>query len=190
MAIPWFKRFRDRRELPYVLDKATAWKLPIEAAVASFNKLAFDVRLIPAKEGDQPLIAFVLAEGPMKHHFPGGVAETGPKFKPEKMHGQAALALDGRKVIYFVTVFLPGKVQKITKDQKEMVIVHEIIHACGMDEHDTEGIMYDVFLASGSGVIEMVSPKGTPAMPPIRVGGTTVSIMRTLWPPPANTQAP
>src|SRR3972149_2095421 len=172
MAIQWFKRFRERRELPYVLDKATAWKIPIEAAVASFNKLALGVRLIPAKEDDQPLIAFVLAGGPMKHPFPGGVAETGPKFDPEKMHGQAALALDGRKVIYFVTVFLPGKVQKITKDQKEMVIVHEIIHACGMDEHDTEGIMYDKFLASGSGVIEMVSPKGTPAMPPIRLGGT------------------
>jgi len=52
-----------------------------------------------------------------------------------------------------------------------------------MDEHDTEGIMYDKFLAKGTGVIEMVSPAGTPAMPPIRVGGTTASIMRTLWPP-------
>jgi len=183
MAIPWFKRFRERRELPYVMDKATAWKLPILAAIASFNNLALGVKLIPTQEGDQTLVAFVLANGPMKHPFPGGVAQTKPSFDPEKMHGQAAIHVDGKGVIDFVTIFLPGKVRKITKDQKEMIIVHEIIHACGMDEHDTEGIMYDVFLASGTGVIEMVSPKGTPAMPPIRVGGTTASIMRSLWPP-------
>lgn len=183
MAIKWFKRFREKRELPYVLSKATAWKLPIEAAIASFNNLAFGVRLVPAAEEKDALVAFVLASGPMSHPFPGGKAETKPDFKPDKMHGHASLQIDRRDEIYYVVVFLPGKVEKITKEQKEMVVVHEIIHACGMDEHDTEGIMYDKFLASGTGVIEMVSPKGTPAMPPIRVGGTTASIMRSLWPP-------
>lgn len=182
MANFWFKRFREAKELPYVMDKATAWKASILAAVSSFNGLGFGVQLVPATEDKSPLVKFVLANGPAKEPFPGGVAETGPKFKPEKMHGQAAVHLDSRDVIDFAVIFLPGKVQKITKEQKEMIIVHEIIHACGMDEHDTEGIMYDVFRDSGTGVIELVSPAGTKGMPPIRVGATTTSIMEKLWP--------
>lgn len=189
MAIEWFKRFREGRELAY-FNKATSWKVPVDAAIVSFNDLKMGVKLVPAKEEKDALIVFVLANGPTKHPFPGGTAETSPGFKPDGLHGQAALQLDGRDKIYFVAIFLPGKVEKTTKEQKEMVVVHEIIHACGMNEHDTEGIMYDKFLASGSGVIEMVSPKGTKAMPPIRVGGTTWSIMRQQWPELKKTPTP
>lgn len=182
MANQWFKRFRESKELPYVITKATAWKADIAAAVTSFNGLGFGVKLVPSGEGKQTLLDFVLAQGPTSHPFPGGVAQTKPSFKPEKMHGQAAVHLDRKNVIDYAVIFLPGKVTKVTKEQKEMIIVHEIIHACGMDEHDSEGIMYDVFLASGKGVIEMVSPAGTKAMPPIRIGAATTSIMQSLWP--------
>jgi hypothetical protein len=183
MAVEWFKRFREGRELPYV-NKATAWKAAVEAAIVSFNNLSLGVKLVPAKEEKDALIAFVLAIGPTKYKFPGGTAETGPKFKPDGLHGQTALQIDGRGYIYFAAVFLPGKIDKTTKEQREMVVVHEIIHACGMDEHDTEGIMYDTFKNDGTGLIELVPAAGVKAMPPIRVGGTTLSIMRKLWPAP------
>jgi len=182
MANLWFKRFREAKELPYNMDKATAWKASITAAINTFNGLGFGVQLVPTIEGKTTLVKFVLASGPAKEPFPGGVAETTPKFKPDKMHGQAAVHLDSRNVIDFAVIFLPGKVEKITKEQKEMIIVHEIIHACGMDEHDTEGIMYDVFRDSGTGVIELVAPEGAKSMPPVRLGAMTLSIMEKLWP--------
>jgi hypothetical protein len=182
MSNEWFGRFRDGRELPYV-NKATTWKAPVEAAIVSFNRLSLGVRLVPAKEEKDALIAFVLANGPTKYPFPGGVAETKPDFKPDGLHGQTAAQIDKRNKIYFAAVFLPGKVDKTTKEQREMVVVHEIIHACGMDEHDTEGIMYDKFRDAGSGLIELEHPEGAKGMPPIRVGGMTSSIMRKLWPP-------
>lgn len=181
MANMWFKRFREAKVLPYV-NTATSWKIPIEAAIKTFNGLGFGVQLVPAKEKGDTLVEFVLANGPMKHPFPGGVAETGPKFKEDRLHGQAAVHLDHRNVIDYAVIFLPGLVTKATKEQKEMVVVHEIIHACGMDEHDTEGIMYDVFRNAGTGVIELVAPPGAKSMPPIRLGATTVSIMQKLWP--------
>jgi len=182
MANQWFKRFRDSRQLTYFNNAAT-WKGPIAAAIASFNTLSLGVKLVPATEEKDALVVFVLANGPTKYKFPGGTAETSPKFKPDGLHGQASTQLDGRGAIYFSAIFLPGKVAKTTKEQKEMVVVHEIIHACGMDEHDTAGIMYDTFRNDGSGLIELVAAAGAKPMPPIRVGGTTLSIMRTLWPP-------
>ena len=181
MANLWFKRYREAKELPYI-NKATSWKTPIEAAIKSFNGLGFGVQLVPTKEEKDALVAFVLANGPTKHPFPGGVAETKPDFKPDGLHGQTAAQLDRRNEIFYAGIFLPGKVSKSTKEQKEMVVVHEIIHACGMDEHDTEGIMYDKFRNDGNGVIELVAPSGAKGMPPIRLGGMTVSIMRKLWP--------
>jgi len=183
MANEWFKRFREARELPYV-NKATSWKVSIDAAIKSFNNLAFNVQLVPAKEDKDALVAFVLANGPTKYPFPGGTAETGADFKPDGLHGQTAAQLDHRNKIYFAAIFLPGKVSKTTKEQKEMVVVHEIIHACGMDEHDSEGIMYDKFRDDGNGVIELAPASGVKGMPPIRVGAMTASIMRKLWPAP------
>jgi hypothetical protein len=186
MANLWFKRFREAKELPY-FNKASSWKAPIEAAIKSFNGLGFGVQLVPAKEEKDALVAFVLASGPTKHRFPGGVAETGPKFKADGLHGQTAADLDHRNEIDYATIFLPGNINKTTEVQKEMVVVHEIIHACGMDEHDTEGIMYDKFRDSGTGVIELVPPSGAKGMPPIRLGAMTVSIMQKLWPAPKST---
>jgi hypothetical protein len=186
MANFWFKRFREAKELPY-FNKITSWKAPIAAAIKSFNGLGFDVQLVPAKEEKDALVAFVLASGPTSHPFPGGVSKTKPDFNPDGLHGQTAAHLDGRNEIYYATIFLPGKINKTTQEQKEMVVVHEIIHACGMDEHDTEGIMYDKFRDSGTGVIELVPPSGAKGMPPIRLGATTVSIMKKLWPAARNT---
>jgi len=185
MAIPWFKRFREAKELPY-FNKATTWKQPIEAAITTFNGLKFGVKLVPAKEEKDALVAFVLANGPTKHPFPGGVAETKPDFKPDGLHGMASLQVDRRGTVYYCAVFLPGLVTKTTKQQKEMVVIHEIIHACGMDEHDSEGIMYDKFRNDGTGVIELEYRAGVKGMPPVRVGAMTASIMEKLWP----TQAP
>jgi len=181
MANMWFKRFREAKVLPY-FNTAKSWKVPIEAAIKDFNGLGFGVQLVPAKEEKDALVAFVLANGPAKHPFPGGVAQTKPEFKADRLHGETAAQLDRRNEIFYAAVFLPGNVKQATKEQKEMLVAHEIIHACGMDEHDSDGIMYDKFRDSGTGVIELVAPSGAAAMPPIRLGAMTVSIMQKLWP--------
>jgi hypothetical protein len=73
-----------------------------------------------------------------------------------------------------------GKVNG-TKKQKEVIVVHELIHAAGMDEHYDRGIMFANMGESGDGLIEYLHGKSSKTMPQIRVGGQTACNMKMLW---------
>jgi hypothetical protein len=181
MSHPWFKRQRAAGELP-VLDKTKAWAGPVAAAIRTFNNLSLGVKLIATTEEKEAKVVVVLANGPTTYKgFYGETVQTGPRFKPDGLHGHSAVLLDRRNEIYFAGVFLPGKVANTTSRQKEIVVLHEFIHACGMDEHDSVGIMYDTFRARDDGLVELDQDKGGKAMPPIRVGAKTTCIMKMLW---------
>jgi hypothetical protein len=62
-----------------------------------------------------------------------------------------------------------------------VIVVHELIHACGMDIHDSVGIMFGEMKEANGGLIEYLHDKGARPMPPIRVGSKTVCTMRMLW---------
>ena len=118
----------------------------------------------------------------MDYSHSGATAKTGAKFKADGLHGQTSNFSDFKsKEIIFAVVFLPGKAKKATRKQKEIVVVHEFIHACGMDEHDTVGIMFSVMKEEDGGLIEYLKTKGAKPMPPIRVGSLTLCIMQNLW---------
>jgi hypothetical protein len=123
----------------------------------------------------------VLANGPAQYTYYGDTAKTLPSFKADRLHGQASTLADAkRNEIFFAAVFLPGKVKGPTS-QKEVIVVHELIHACGMDIHDSVGIMFGEMKEANGGLIEYLHDKGAKPMPPIRVGSKTVCTMRMLW---------
>jgi hypothetical protein len=185
MATPWLKRIRKTGQLT-VYNKATAWKVAVDAAISSFNNLSFGVQLVAEKEENAANIVLMLAQGPQQYKYYGDTAKTLPDFKADALHGQASTLTDVKKnEIFFAAVFLPGKVKKATDGQKLVIVVHELIHACGLNDqkkdHDSAGIMFAQMKEADGGLIEYLPEKGVKPMPPIRVGSQTLCKMALLW---------
>jgi hypothetical protein len=180
MGVPWIDSIKNSRQLS-VFNKAPAWADGFHAAIIDFNQLGLGVKLVAAKDEKSANVVVLVSSGPGKYNYQGDIASTDNNFKPDRLHGQtAALAHDELKDRFFAAIFLPGKV-KGTKKQREVIIVHEFIHAAGMVEHDTVGIMFPQMQESNGGLLEYMPEQGAKAMPPIRVGGQTASIVRGLW---------
>jgi hypothetical protein len=184
MATFWLKRIKKTGKLFYY-NKATTWSDSVAAAVKNFNTLTFGVELVEVKEEKDAHIVVILASGPSQYNYYGDTAKTKTDFDPTRLHGSASTLVDEKKnEIFFAAVFLPSKIKDATKGQKQVVVLHELIHAAGMNgrngkkEHDHEGIMADIMTPKDGGLIEI---KGAPPMPPVRVGSYTACIMRYLW---------
>jgi hypothetical protein len=183
MATPWLSRIKKDGQLA-VFNKAAAWAKPVEAGLRSFNSLAFAVTLVAAKEEKAANIVLVMASGPEQYTYAGMTLKTNEKFKPDGLHGQTSFVVDQRRQeVFFACTFLPGKVAETNDAQKEMIVVHELIHASGLsdDDHDIVGIFTGQMQKSGDGLLEYLPEKGAKPMPPIRVGSRTMCKMRLLW---------
>jgi hypothetical protein len=181
VAIPWIKKIREGGQLT-VFNKANTWTDAVNASIDAFNRLSFGVTLVKAKDEKSANIVLVLANGHTEYTYQGTTVTPGAGFSPDRLHGKtrAYYYEQSPKEIFFAVTFLPGKVNG-TKKQKEVIVVHEFIHAAGMDEHDDRGIMFAQMGEDGDGLIEYLHDKGSKAMPPIRVGGQTACIMNMLW---------
>ncbi|HMQ04224.1 MAG TPA: hypothetical protein PKD26_09950 [Pyrinomonadaceae bacterium] len=191
MPLPWFKRIRKTGQLT-VHNRAGDWSAAVNNAINSFNNLGLGVKLVPEKEEKSANIVVKLSNGNETYHYYGDVAKA--NFDAEKLHGHASTLVDGKRMeIFFAVVFLPGRVKGATIRQKEVITVHEFIHACGLngllpsggkapnDDHDSMGIMYPQMMVSGDGLIEYLHDKGAQPMTPIRVGPQTACKVRMLW---------
>ena len=184
MPTPWLGRIRRTGQLS-VFNKATAWSGPVAAAIQDFNHLAFGVRLVVAAEERNADVVLILATGPTKHSHFGDTVETAPDFVVDDLHGQCSTLTDKRRnEIFFAGVFLPGKVKDATAGQKEVIVLHELIHAAGMNEkndHDSVGIMFFGWKREDGKLLEYMPEKGARPMPPIRVGAKTLCTIKSLW---------
>jgi len=181
MSTPWMKRIVATGQLT-VFNKAGAWTDSVNKAMASFNNLAFGVTLVAEKKESEANVVVMLAHGPMQYRHGPDTTQTEKDFTKERLHGETRTLIDEKNVVFFAAVFLPGSNKHPTKGQKEVITVHEFIHACGVEEHETSsnaGIMYDIMTPDGDGLKEM-TPDGV-EMPPIRVGPKTLCRMQTLW---------
>jgi hypothetical protein len=183
MPAQWLRRIRRTGQLTF-FNKASGWTVPIEAAVKSFNTLSLGVQLVAERTEKSANVVLVLANGPgVKYIHYGDTAETEQDFVGDRLHAQTATFADAKepKEIFFAVIFLPGKLTKATKSQKEMVVVHEFIHACGLNAwHDTVGLMFPDMQEQGGGLIEYFPEKGAKPMPPIRLGSKTVCKAKML----------
>lgn len=191
MPTKWMKWMREERQLK-VHNMGGSWSAAVNQGIATFNSLGFGVKLVPEKERSSAQIVVKLSNG--SETFVQNGDSIVVDFPADKMHGRAhTLHHPKRKEIYFAGVFLPGKVQNVTPKQKEVMVVHELIHACGLDgelpgggkdpkdDHDSIGIMFPSMMVQGDGLIEYLHDKGAQPMTPIRVGPQTMCKMRMLW---------
>ncbi len=182
MPTPWLKRIRETGQLT-VFNKGGAWANSINAAITTFNHLPFKVGLVAAKDEKSANVVVILATAHKSYTRDGNTINTDSSFKLNQFHGQTITLADGvPETNFFAVIFLPGLLHNPAKGQKEVMIVHEFIHACGVDEHETTptgGIMYDIMVPSNGGLQE-ASKKGDP-MPPIRVGPQTLNRIQSIW---------
>ncbi len=188
MALKWLKRIRGKGELTFY-NKASTWSAAVDTAKNTFNNLNFGVKLVETKEEKNANIVILLASGATTYKYYGDTVSTKSDFKGDALHGLTKALVDEKKnEIFFAAMFLPGSVKKISNQQKEVVIVHEFIHACGMasitespEDHDSSGIMFDSMNVTGNKLIESLHDKDAQPMPPIRVGSRTMCTMQMLW---------
>ena len=193
MPTPWFRRFRRAKQLA-VHNLGETWAPAVDSALTKFNILGFPVKLVPEKNKDASQIVVKWSNGSETYPYIDGAKATA-NFDATKMHGQTSTMADPKRwEIVFAVIFLPGKVTSITTEQKEIIIIHEFIHACGLDgglgngaydkqgqDHDSVGIMVANMKVDGKGLIEYMPEKNAKAMPPIRVGAQTICKLKRIW---------
>jgi hypothetical protein len=193
----WFRRFRQSGQLT-VFNKAGAWKPSADKALATFNTLGFPVKLVATDDEKNANIVVKLSAGADSLTSWGNKVSTGSKFDPAVLHGLTVPVTEIHEKkktfeIIFAGIFLPGKA-KATAKQQEVIIVHEFIHAVGLDgglpdgskdtvkqDHDITGVFVAQMKEEGDGLIEYMSEKGAKPMTPIRVGGPTRCKVQMIW---------
>lgn len=203
MPTPWASDAKRAGKLK-VLNKAGAWSRALGKAMQTFNGLALGVTLEAEKDETKADIVVALATGAMTIPYKGhrkypdeDIKASAPAdFQAERLHGLChTVTRRGRRgpgEIIFAGIFLPGKA-KATEQQREVIIVHEFFHASGLDggrpdgtkhkgqDHDTQGILYDIMSPDGDKLKENSAEINQPAMPPIRIGTATACSMAMLW---------
>jgi hypothetical protein len=200
MPTKWMPPMRRAQQLT-VFNKGGSWSAAVETAIATFNSLGFGIKLVPER-GDEKAANIVVKLSNGEESYPRYDDTIMVSFPAEQMHGRChTLIHPRRKEIYFAGIFLPGKVENITPKQKEVIIVHELIHAAGLNgklagvaddpkgDHDSVGIMFPQMKVSGDGLIEYLADKGAQPMTPIRVGSQTMCNLRMLWTNESSCQA-
>lgn len=190
MPMPWMKRIRQTGQLA-VYNMGGAWSGSVNSAIATFNTLGLGVKLVVENHVKAANIVVKLSNGADSHtHYADTITAN---FPAHQLHGRARTLSDRRNEIFFAAVFLPGKAPGVTPRQKEVIILHELIHAGGLngllpnganaanDDHDSVGIMYPQMMVKGDGLIEYLHDKGAQPMTPVRVGPQTITKMRTIW---------
>jgi hypothetical protein len=192
MPTQWNRGVRETGQLK-VFNRGGGWSAAVNAGIASFNNLGFGVRLVTVREESAANIVVMLSDG--SDSYTWGDHTITVNFPAERLHGRARTVASGSRTVEidFAVVFLPGKVRNPTPKQKEVMVVHELIHASGLngltpegtkladDDHENVGIMAGQMVEHGDGLIELLPDKGAPPMTPIRVGGQTMCKMRMLW---------
>jgi hypothetical protein len=199
MPTPWLKSIKESKKLT-VFNSGSSWANPIKSAVSTFNGLKFGVTLELVDDEKNANIVVRVATGPDTYDWPGNrsfegtTVKTRHDFTPERLHGQTTTIKDpNNNEIMIAVTFLPGNIPNATDRQKEVVVVHEFIHACGLDggrgpgkqdpgqDHDSAGIMVAQMTPDGTGLIELLPDQGVKPMTPIRVGAQTLCLMQMLW---------
>jgi len=197
MSKPWVSSVKDTGELTvYNGLKSGSWVHIFKGALQLFNDLGLPVKMIQAADEQSANVVMGVSSGVVSYQY-GGVTYPGGAFDPKRLHGFTRLF--GREGgTDKAAVFLPsdpksgpmlrgGKdvYEKATLDMMKVIAVHELIHACGLENQDhatDDGLFYFPLAPDGKGKI-IVPRKGKEdrPMPPLRLAGSTAGKIASLW---------
>lgn len=195
MGKPWMSSVKDTGELTVYNNLTSgAWVHVFKAALQAFNGLKLAVKLKESKDKQAAHVVMGVASGSAAFAYDGDTF-TG-QLDGKRLHGLTLLiARDGQ--LEKAAVFLPSDpqssprfkqgrtiVDRATPDMLKVIAVHELIHACGLEnaDHAQEGVFGFPLAPDGKGKL-IVPQQGQSrrAMPPIFVAQATVGKVANLW---------
>jgi hypothetical protein len=209
MAIAWGTKKVEAKKL-LLYNDAGSWAGDVKNALPVFKSLCLGLEYEETTDKENADVVIKTANGPgesIENNRTGGEARTSKGWIATAPHGKTTTTkyvLGTRREVVFAGIFLPGLVPDLTPQRKQVIIIHELIHASGLDgtlpdgtdkgdqDHDTEGIMAPSMRDGGDGYIEgnavmkgqeskAARLKVVKPMPPIRVGTKTRRRMSQIW---------
>lgn len=197
MAKPWKQSVKDSKTIT-VYNGITAgqWANIFSVALVEFNKFVkpVGIKAVESKDKDAANIVMQLADGAAKFEFSNTQYEF--TFSGTDLHGLTkTLAVDGE--IQKAYIFLPARptvddfdmkgnqIQKmVSPDVMKVIAVHELIHACCLDEkrdHGGDGIFYYPLHYRTGKLYVPERGKNQALMPPMRPDGIVIGKIKGFW---------
>jgi hypothetical protein len=193
MAIPWISSVKDTKKLTVYNDLSGKWANIFHLALESFNKLGLIVKVAKEKDKEQANVVMKLASGAATYTYDN--TDYSHAFSGTGLHGYTMqLSRDGKmeKAVVFLPEtpqtsggYINGKlvVESVSQDIMLGIAVHELIHACGLEnkDHADNGIFYFPLAVSGKKLIVPEKGKNNKPMPPLFLSPLTVGKVQSLW---------
>jgi hypothetical protein len=166
---PWTPKIRDKKLLTIRSDAETGvWTGVVSDSVPIFNqKMMGAVKYELVAEGRANVIVKIAG---------GGKGE--PKFGATATHG-VARRWRGDKGVEEAEIYLPEQPSQSHKNVLLMIMLHEMAHAAGLEDHANDGLFMTVPNINANGTIS--ATKGGNSMPPFFFSNKTVTRMRAIW---------
>ncbi len=197
MGTPWKTSVRNTKTLTVFNGITTGhWSNIFTIALAAFNEFAkpTGIKMVKAGNESSANIVMSLADGTAKFEFLNKHYEN--SFSGTALHGLTkTLSIDGE--IQKAFVFLPERPTVTDFDNKgnmfeklaspnvmKVIAVHELIHACGLDEmrdHGGDGIFYYPLAYQNGKVYVPERGKNPALMPSVRPDGIITGKIKELW---------
>jgi|SRR5215213_8848847 len=166
---PWEKKIRDTKTLRIRNNAEIGlWSGIAAQSVTIFNeKMMNAMKYELVSEGKAQVVIKIAGSG--KHD---------PVFGASAVHGKTEIG-NGLKGVEEAEIFLPAQPSKTNTNVLLLIMMHEMAHAAGLEDHANDGIFMTVPNIDENGVI--TSTKNSKKMPPFFFSNKTVLRMRTIW---------
>ena len=195
MDYPWVDTVKRKGELSVYRDGKIAgmWSTVFHQCIADFNRLSSQHKLgVVLKESKHPPVdggggadvKVSTANGPIALNYDG-------KDYPDsligfRMHGLTRTVTRTTAVTVVEKAFiflpqqpkqsLPGGLRPVGTNIMKVILFHEFIHACGLEDHTPGDVFQDYPNVEGDYV-----KAGNVKMPPIFISGATISRIQDNW---------
>ena len=182
MAMSWMTSVKDTGKLTVFNGlNAGRWATVFKPALDSFNKLSnqygLGVKLEGATDKAQANVVMQLSGGTASFEYDGNVGTA--SFDGTAAHGITLIfSRDG--AVEKAASFLPTNPKENHVDVLTFIAVHELIHACGLDnnDHANDGVFMTLPNIRGG---KIWASQDSKKMPPLFLAPSTVSKIQGVW---------
>jgi len=165
---PWTPKIRDTKVLRIRNNAEVGlWSGIVAQSVTVFNEKIMKAMQYQLVTENAHVVVKIAGSG--KHD---------PKFGDSAAHGETEIG-NGLKGVEEAEIFLPAQPSQSQNNVLLMIMMHEMTHAAGLEDHASDGIFMTVPNIDQNGII--TATKNSKAMPPFFFSNKTVVRMKKIW---------
>lgn len=194
--LPWIQSIRKTNQLTIHNGIAQGrWVHIFRKSITAFNEMSdkyiLGVKFVETGDKDSANVLMRVADGPVSHTY-GGRTHTGT-FDGKRLHGYTMLFAEQVDTIGHVeyakaVIHLPSVPDLDIKlsaqlEMMNVIAVHELVHACGLDndDHAADGLFYSPLAQSGEKLIVPEKGKNQKPLPPLWLDRPTIKKIAFHW---------